>query len=317
MPYEINAYEIPIAIRALRTASIYILNNGDKTILVDTGMDEHIDTFLKSKGVKIENIDMVFLTHLHIDHLGGVNKLSQSYGLNGYIGKNDLKRIEVIQNSSNKFITWQVNYLKRNGVPDKMLENIGENHPIFSELKNYMALRMDSFDSIRTKIDDFNFLDVPGHSPGSTCFMVNNNSSLFSGDHILERISPNISYYDEDEDMLGEYLASLAKTKNDQITNTFPGHGLPIGNPNRRIDQLIRHHEDRMNEIRELARNGWLTSYEVAKKMKWSKGRTMETMNMMETNFAIGEAISHLRHMEKEGIIDMRETGGVYSYRSK
>ena len=317
MPYEINAYEIPIAIRALRTASIYILNNGNKTILVDTGMDEHIDTFLKSKGVKIENIDMVFLTHLHIDHLGGVNKLSQSYGLNGYIGKNDLKRIEVIQNSSNKFITWQVNYLKRNGVPDKMLENIGENHPIFSELKNYMALRMDSFDFIRTKIGDFNFLDVPGHSPGSTCFMVNNNSSLFSGDHILERISPNISYYDEDEDMLGEYLASLAKTKNDQIMNTFPGHGLPLGNPNRRIDQLIRHHEDRMKEIRELARNGWLTSYEVAKKMKWSKGRTMETMNMMETNFAIGEAISHLRHMEKEGIIDMRETGGVYSYRSK
>ncbi|EQB68392.1 MAG: hypothetical protein AMDU5_GPLC00012G0032 [Thermoplasmatales archaeon Gpl] len=316
MTFEISTFEIPIAIRALRTASIYILDDGKNKILIDTGMDDQIDTFLESRGVDIENINMVLLTHLHIDHVGGVNKLHNNYNLNGYIGKEDLRRIEAIQSSAKGFISWQIDYLRRNGVPDKFLENLTESHPVFRELKNYLDLKLEPLEAIKNLPNGIRTLHVPGHSPGSTCYFVNDSTALMSGDHILERITPNISYYDEEEDMLGEYLSSLIKTKNIKVKATFPGHGKPFGNQNERIDQLIKHHGDRMNEIMELVRDKWLTAYETAHKMRWSKGRTMESMNMMESNFAIGEVISHLRHMESTGTLDKKEIGGIYYYGS-
>ena len=184
MTFEISTFEIPIAIRALRTASIYILDDGKNKILIDTGMDDQIDTFLESRGVDIENINMVLLTHLHIDHVGGVNKLHNNYNLNGYIGKEDLRRIEAIQSSAKGFISWQIDYLRRNGIPDKFLENLTESHPVFRELKNYLDLKLESLEAIKNLPNGIRTLHVPGHSPGSACSCKNEGC-----DRIIELLS--------------------------------------------------------------------------------------------------------------------------------
>ena len=81
MPYEINAYEIPIAIRALRTASIYILNNGDKTILVELRhASEIVSGFVDNSWVTIVASDLSegFARNIHSSLVYRRNKFNNA-----------------------------------------------------------------------------------------------------------------------------------------------------------------------------------------------------------------------------------------------
>lgn len=68
----------------------WILRHGDRTIIIDTsGGDDkdrplsprfhmqkrHLDRALRAEGVDLDKVDMVFLTHLHVDHVGWNTRL--------------------------------------------------------------------------------------------------------------------------------------------------------------------------------------------------------------------------------------------------
>ena len=50
---------------------------------------------------------------------------------------------------------------------------------------------------------------TPGHTPGHMVLYLPEQQLLFSGDHVLFDISPNITSWPEVEDSLGDYLESL------------------------------------------------------------------------------------------------------------
>jgi len=55
------------------TAMQYFLVRGHgKTILVDTGLGTNLSRYLHEQGIKAEDIDAVFITHMHGDHIGGL-----------------------------------------------------------------------------------------------------------------------------------------------------------------------------------------------------------------------------------------------------
>ena len=314
---KVENFEIPINIRALKTATIYHVQSKDGNILIDTGMDPHTDGYLTERNVDLKNLDAIFLTHLHIDHLGGAQKLHQNYSIPVYIGKEDLIRVKSIQENPGGFLTELIDFLKLNGVPGTYIEKFGENHPVVMELDNYRSLDLDEFSAIKgERFRDIKIVDAPGHSPGSTCFHMGNEGFLFTGDHILERITPNISFYDKDTDMLGLYIQSLMKTMQLQVSRVFPGHGKPFSGLKERTDTILDHHRARIEEIRKIADGSWYNAYEISGRMTWSKGRKMDSMNPMEQNFAIGEAIAHIRHMKNLGILEEGEKDGIICYRS-
>lgn len=65
--------EFPLGINA------YVINTGERLVLVDTGAGAffgpeaglHADN-LKASGYRPEQVDAVFLTHMHVDHFGGL-----------------------------------------------------------------------------------------------------------------------------------------------------------------------------------------------------------------------------------------------------
>ena len=68
MHYEIITHEVEIPIRALKYASIYEINLNPMKILVDSGMSESAATYLEKSGLKLDKVDALMITHLHIDH---------------------------------------------------------------------------------------------------------------------------------------------------------------------------------------------------------------------------------------------------------
>lgn len=65
---------------------------------------------------------------------------------------------------------------------------------------------------------------TPGHTPGHMVLYLPEQQLLFSGDHVLFDISPNITSWPEVEDSLGDYLESLKRLRNLPVQAVFPAH---------------------------------------------------------------------------------------------
>ncbi len=312
MPRNVNIerYEVPIAIRALKTANIYIMD-GDESVIIDSGMSAESVELVKD-GIRKYRPEKLILTHLHIDHLGGSLTLWNDYGIPAYINEADLKIIRSVVENEKDYINRYIELFSANGVPQKIKDDLIRMHPVINFHKYYSSLDfLESFEKL--KVDSgMELIHLPGHSPGSSAVYIRNGKIMISGDHVLGKITPNISVYG-DEDDLGLYLASLKKVKDMDVSIIYPGHGPPINDPNSRISEIIKHHELRMGNILS-AIDGWTTAYDIARKIPWSKGRTMDTMNFMEVNFAVMETISHLKHMLKEDMIDEKDDNGIIKY---
>jgi glyoxylase-like metal-dependent hydrolase (beta-lactamase superfamily II) len=126
---------------------------------------------------------------------------------------------------------------------------------------------------------------------------------VLTGDHILPRITPNISPAPgETADILGQYLASLSGMKGLPVEEVLPAHEYRFIGLDARIDGLRAHHEARLGEVMALLRaTPGSTSVQVAENLIWS--RPWGQMQGMQRRFAVGEAYSHLVHLERTGFV--------------
>ena len=91
---------------------------------------------------------------------------------------------------------------------------------------------------------------TPGHTPGHLCLHDAAAGVLLTGDHMLPRITPNISVHGErDTDPLSDYLASLARTGNFAAEEALPAHEYRFRGLDVRSAALIAHHHERGAEI--------------------------------------------------------------------
>jgi len=146
-------------------------------------------------------------------------------------------------------------------------------------------------------------LHTPGHTPGHVCFYDSDRNVVLTGDHILPRITPNISPApDETADTLGQYLASLSAMSGLAAEEVLPAHEYRFIGLASRIAGLRAHHQTRLGEVMALLRDGpGSTSVQVAEGLVWS--RPWDQMQGMQRRFAVGEAYSHLVHLERTGFV--------------
>ena len=87
---------------------------------------------------------------------------------------------------------------------------------------------------------------TPGHSSDHLCFLLEDEKTLFSGDHILGRGTTVVA--DPDGDMT-DYLASLERLRSLEIDRIFPGHGPVIEEPLSVIEEYIAHRLMREQQV--------------------------------------------------------------------
>ena len=104
---------------------------------------------------------------------------------------------------------------------------------------------------------DLEVIHTPGHTQGSICLRYG--KSLFSGDHVLPTISPNIGAGEmRRSGMMQRFLDSLdriARYEAEGVT-VYPGHGGPFTNLAQRCEQLKSHHAEREQTILAVAARG-------------------------------------------------------------
>ena len=167
-------------------------------------------------------------------------------------------------------------------------------------------------DGERIDIGEGRWLEVihtPGHEPAHICLRDSRTGILFSGDHVLPRISPVIMWDEDLGDPLGNYLASLQKLLGMNPGITYPAHGTLIDRGDERARQILLHHDRRLLDMAELVRSGDTTAWEVMLKS------FRPNLTPLEARLAFLETVSHLEHLKMTGRLQTAQHDGTVVFR--
>lgn len=311
--------DIPLVGNPLKNLNSYLIL-GERSLLIDTGFRqppcmEAMERQLTELGVDRDKMD-IFLTHLHSDHSGLAPELIRP-GCQIYFGALDGKRLTTNQRNP---AFWRSNYDSYilEGFTAEEMEVLWTDNPA----KNASPILYDHY----TFVEDgeelvygdhrLRCILTPGHTPGHLCLYDENHKWLFSGDHVLFHITPNICRWAWAEDSLGDYLESLKRVRELDVELLLPAHRQDTGDLTARTLELEAHHARRVEEALEtVVREPGLTAYEIAGRMNWSiRCRNWEDFPLTQKYFAVGEALSHLDYLMVRGRVQRRMTDGKYRY---
>jgi glyoxylase-like metal-dependent hydrolase (beta-lactamase superfamily II) len=295
----------------------YVIQGKDRNLIVDTGMNrvecrEVIDREIEEIGLDLPKTD-VFITHLHADHLGLAPHITK--GRNKvYMGPEDIADIRETDYWMNMYEFGVMNGFPKLDPIEAIKKHPGYKYGPLGPM-NLVPVHHDD----RIKVGPFNFqvLHTPGHTHGHHCLYDERHKLLLSGDHILGDITPNISHWIEHEDPLSDYIVSLEMTRELNIDIILPGHRSVIKEPVKRIDELIQHHINRAQEVVDIIGYDSMDAFSIAAEMTWDMTyKNFDEFPIMQKWFALGEAIAHIRYLEKQGSLEKKMTPGLIEYRA-
>jgi glyoxylase-like metal-dependent hydrolase (beta-lactamase superfamily II) len=304
---ELFLIEVPLPNSPLKYLNSYVVRSMDRTLVIDTGLNRKVCLDALQGGLNKLGVDPArtdfFITHLHADHFGLVSKLATPTS-RVYFNRPDAELIEAKG--------WWEPMLAaagRHGFPEQELRNAIEQHPGYkfsSEWVPELSLLKDG-DAIDVGEYHFRCVHTPGHSMGHTCLYEAGKKIFVAGDHILIDITPNIQCWSDNQNPLKDYIHSLDRVYDLEMTLVLPGHRRLIEDGKFRITELKTHHERRCAEILNILDGRELSAYAVASFMHWDiKCDSWEQFPIAQKWFATGEAIAHLRYLEEKGQIQRR-----------
>ena len=302
--------EFPLTGNPLKSINIFVIKSGDEAMIVDTGFNNEETRQCMLNLIKELALDLsktsLFLTHLQSDHLGLASFLEEMGIARIYLSRIDGALTDSSVENDGEFWKRLKDNAHKQGLDEDNL--IIEEHPGFKNRpdKYFRYTPCDAGDII--KIGDFNFelIDEGGHTPGMLGLYEKDKKILFCGDHILGKITPNITYWGEHlEDSLGTYLDNIEKLKDMGIKFLFSSHRFLVDDISGRIDELKEHHRQRLNEVMNILKdNTDITVRDLTALMHWDiRARNWEEFPASQKWFAAGEAMAHIAYLKKRGFI--------------
>jgi len=300
--------EIPLPNSPLKYLNSYVVRSPDRNLIIDTGLNREECLEAMQAGLRELNINLpktdFFITHLHADHFALLSKLATTTS-QVFFNRTETELVEAPG-------WWEpmVAYAAKNGFPENELQKAIESHPgreFGSEWIPELSVLEDG-DLISAGDYSFKCVFTPGHSRGHTCLYEPEKKILVAGDHILIDITPNIQCWADDYNPLKDYLASLDKVNDLDIELVLPGHRRLITDHKGRIAELKEHHLKRLDEVLGILSKEPQTAYEVASQMTWDiRCDSWDDFPRAQKWFATGEAIAHLRYLQRKGAILQRD----------
>jgi glyoxylase-like metal-dependent hydrolase (beta-lactamase superfamily II) len=159
-------------------------------------------------------------------------------------------------------------------------------------------------------------LATPGHTQGHYVFADTAANLLFAGDHVLPRITPSIGFEPAwVEQPLRDFLASLAKVRALPDMQLLPAHGPVTASSHARVDELVAHHDVRLEQCRQAVVGGARTAWEVAGELPWTRHeRRREDLNPFDAVLAAFETLAHLELLGLRGDVARTLDGDTASF---
>jgi len=302
---------VPIPINPLRYVLVYVLELGDGVAIVDAGWntDEAYDALVAGLGVAgyaITDVRAVLVTHIHPDHYGLAGRVREMSG--AWIGLHpaDARLVHERYDDSaiDALVAKERALLDRCGVPPQTLDELAGASMMIRHVVSMAQPDRLIEDGDRLGLpgwEDLRAVWTPGHSPGHLCFVSPSRKLLFSGDHVLAKITPMVAVHPQSgPNPLADYLDALAAVRELDVEEVLPAHEYRFLELGGRVDYVMAHHRERLTEIEGvLAAAGGVTCWEIATKLTWS--RPWESIAPFMRRGANNETLAHLVWLEARG----------------
>jgi len=255
-----DLWSIPVPMFGpLRYVSVYAFAlAGGGLGLIDTGWESDegwtaLTHGLREIGAAVEDVRGVLVTHLHFDHLGLANRVREASGAWLAMHPADARLIKSWNvRDAEAAVAEEVEFLVSLGAGrDDAVADVGPSENFERFLRMAVPDRLlEDGDVADLPGWSLRAVHTPGHTPGHLCFAEERTGLFFSGDHVLPRISPNISSSASGSaDPLKDYLASLATVRGTDPVEVLPAHEWRFRDLDSRVDELTAHHEHLLDEL--------------------------------------------------------------------
>ncbi|CAN5156059.1 MBL fold metallo-hydrolase [soil metagenome] len=306
-----GTWSIPVALpgNPLHYVIVHALETDDGIVLIDAGWDsdDSWDALIEGLGAlcaSVADVTGVLVTHIHPDHYGLAPRVRRASGAWVSLHPADLTMILRSDAEVDGWLAETGRWLRRAGAPLDALAVLGGD---LEEVRRILLteppdLLVEHGDVPPVKGRSLVAVHTPGHTDGHLCFHEPARGLLYAGDHVLPRISPNVSSMSSSlDDPLGAFIGSLLSVRDLPCDLVLPAHVGVFAGLAGRVDELLEHHDERLRDIAASVRGGAETVWEIAAEHPWKRGWAGLTPAMRRA--ALGETEAHLLRLQAQGVV--------------
>lgn len=306
---------------AVGRVNVYLIEDSPLT-LVDAGPNsgsslDELQRGLAGLGHSLEDVELIVLTHQHIDHLGLVDIVASHSGAEVAAIEAAVPYVESYAEAADADDDFAGEIMRRHGIPPDVVSALRSVSRAFRGWGAPVRVTRPLRDGEGLELRDrsLRVLHRPGHSPSDTVFHDVDRRMLLAADHLLADISSNplISRprdgRSERPQALVQYLASLRKTREMDLDLVLPGHGEPPEDHRELIDKRLAMHERRAEKLHGLIAERPRTAHELAQAI-WGD------IAVTQAYLTLSEVLGHTDVLLNAGRVVEEEQEGVARFRA-
>ncbi|MBN1527618.1 MAG: MBL fold metallo-hydrolase [Thermoleophilaceae bacterium] len=301
---------------AVGRVNVYLIED-DPLTLVDAGPNSGTSFDVLQRGIadlghSLEDIELVLLTHQHIDHLGLVSLVAAHSGADVAAIEAAVPFVENFSVEAQADDDFAGDVMLRHGIAEDVtaaLQSVSRAFRAWGSRVDVTRVLRDG-DHVELRDRTFQVAFRPGHSPSDTVFWDRDRGQLIAGDHLLAHISSN-PLITRRRDGSGErskaliaYLDSLRLTREMDLELVLPGHGDPVTDHRKLIDDRFAMHARRADKIHRLVSERPRTAYEVAQAL-WGN------IAVTQAFLTLSEVLGHMDLLLADGRVREHDRDGV------
>jgi glyoxylase-like metal-dependent hydrolase (beta-lactamase superfamily II) len=307
---------------AVGRVNVYLLEDEPLT-LVDAGPNsgtsfDELQRGIAGLGHSLEDIELVIVTHQHIDHQGLVALVASHSGAE--VAALDLA-VPFLANFAEEAQAdddFARDIMLRNGIPEDVvaaLQSVSRAFRAWGSKVNVTRPLRDR-EALELRDRTLHVHHRPGHSPTDTVFHDRERRVLIAGDHLLGHISSNPLITRPRDGTSGrpqalvQYLESLAATREMDVELVLPGHGDPITDHRALIDARFELHARRADKIHRLLVDQPRSAYEIAQAL-WGN------IAVTQAYLTLSEVLGHVDLLVNDGRVQEVEREGVAVFEAR
>jgi glyoxylase-like metal-dependent hydrolase (beta-lactamase superfamily II) len=307
---------------AVGRVNVYVIEDEPLT-LVDAGPNsgtsfDELQRGIAGLGHSLEDIELVIVTHQHIDHLGLVSLVASHSGAQVAALDAAIPFMANFSDEAQADDDFARDIMLRNGIAEDVVSALQSVSRAFRAWGAPVDVTRPLRDGEALELRDrtLHVHHRPGHSPTDTVFHDRERRILIAADHLLGHISSNPLITrprdgsNQRPQALVHYLESLAATRAMDAGLVLPGHGDPITDHRALIDQRFVLHRRRADKIHRLLAEQPRSAYEIAQAL-WGN------IAVTQAYLTLSEVLGHLDVLANEGRVQESEREGVVVFEAR
>lgn len=292
---------LPLPWQLVPHGNAFAVADSGGLLLVDTGIHsansiDELERALDQCGLSLDMVHRIACTHLHADHAGQAMSIADRTGAELLMSPNRKHMVDYITDSDG-VLEKRLDRGLRCGVPVELLDRQREiRKGMDTGFDRMPEPTGDLTEGVRVPSDlgELTVVEAPGHAPSHVVLHQPEKRLLFSGDHLLGRVS---LYYDVGytPDPAGEFLDSLDRVGQLDARLCLSGHGKPVT----AIPELINANraavDGRLAAIRAALEGGPRTAWELTCALY--EGMPEEP----RVGWFLPETLAYLIHLQRRG----------------